>query len=557
MISNVTARPHRPETIRERLVEQITAPVRWAESIRYLLARGLHSADFEEVAPEGISVVKSMVVRTEREAGPLDPKVLALEAEQAAEREREARAGASSGSAVQERCSCAAARGFRAGSLGSREFCERFGLKFAYLAGAMYQGISSVDLVVALSEIGVMGFYGAGGIPMPKVEAAIREIQARVAPGAPYGVNFIAHSNFPSLEDDLTDILLRHKVRTIEASAFMEVTPALVRYRAKGLSENGTTGRIEVGNRIIAKVSRADVAAQFAAPAPERIVNRLLAAKAISPEEAGWLRQVPVADALCVESDSGGHTDQGMPFVLLPAILRVRDASAAAYPRYGRVHVGAAGGIGAPEAAAAAFVMGADFILTGSVNQCTVEGGTSDAVKSMLQEMQTYDTDYAPSGEMFEMGSKIQVLKRGVFFPSRANKLLALYRQFGSLEELDGKDRLQIQERYFKRSFEAVFDEVRAGYPAGEVERAERDPHHRMALIFKRYFKDTSRWALAGDLEHKLDFQVHCGPALGAFNQWVSGTPLEDWRNRRAPVVAEHLMSETASLLNLRFSQMR
>ena len=40
------------------------------------------------------------------------------------------------------------------------------------------------------------------------------------------------------------------------------------------------------------------------------------------------------------------------------------------------IRVGAAGGIGTPEAAAAAFVLGADFILTGSINQCTVEAGT-------------------------------------------------------------------------------------------------------------------------------------------------------------------------------------
>ncbi len=68
--------------------------------------------------------------------------------------------------------------------------------------------------------------------------------------------------------------------------------------------------------------------------------------------------------------------------------------------------MGAAGGIGTPEAAAAMFVMGADFILTGSINQCTVEAATSDAVKDLLQGMNVHDTDYAPSGELFELGSR-------------------------------------------------------------------------------------------------------------------------------------------------------
>lgn len=41
VISNVTAQPHAgPDEIRARLVEQVTASVRWEESMRYLLAQG-------------------------------------------------------------------------------------------------------------------------------------------------------------------------------------------------------------------------------------------------------------------------------------------------------------------------------------------------------------------------------------------------------------------------------------------------------------------------------------------------------------------------------------
>jgi trans-AT polyketide synthase, acyltransferase and oxidoreductase domains len=39
--------------------------------------------------------------------------------------------------------------------------------------------------------------------------------------------------------------------------------------------------------------------------------------------------------------------------------------------------IGLAGGMGTPFAVAAAFVMGADYVLTGSVNQACVEAGTS------------------------------------------------------------------------------------------------------------------------------------------------------------------------------------
>ncbi len=60
----------------------------------------------------------------------------------------------------------------------------------------------------------------------------------------------------------------------------------------------------------------------------------------------------------------------------------------------------------------AAFMLGAEFILTGSINQCTVEAGTSDKVKDLLQQMNVQDTEYAPAGDSFQMGSKVQVLKR-------------------------------------------------------------------------------------------------------------------------------------------------
>jgi [acyl-carrier-protein] S-malonyltransferase len=50
VISNVTAQPHEtPETIRARMVEQVTSSVRWEESMRYLLAQGF--TRFIELGP--------------------------------------------------------------------------------------------------------------------------------------------------------------------------------------------------------------------------------------------------------------------------------------------------------------------------------------------------------------------------------------------------------------------------------------------------------------------------------------------------------------------------
>jgi trans-AT polyketide synthase/acyltransferase/oxidoreductase domain-containing protein len=418
----------------------------------------------------------------------------------------------------------------------------------------MYKGIASADLVIRMAGAGMLSFLGAGGLSLEMVESEIQRIRAAVPKDAPFGVNFISHLQRPHLEEALTDCLLRNAVKIIEASAFMEVTPALVRYRAKGLSQTGRG--VQVANRIIAKVSRPDVAAQFFAPASERLLEKMLLAGQITTDETELLRQVPMADAVTAESDSGGHTDQGMPFTLIPSILKVRDAAERRFPNFGPLFVGAGGGIGTPEAAAASFVLGADYLVTGSINQCSIEAGTSDAVKDMLADMNVYDTAYAPSGAMFELGSKVQVLKKGLFFPSRAEKLVNLYHQHESLEAIDTKLAQQIQGRYFKRSFADILVELLGCASDEEKERIQRMGKYRMAQTFRCYFNDATRWALSGNMDHKVDFQIHCGPAQGAFNQWVAGSDLQPWRQRHVDVMAQRLLDETASLLSRRVTSM-
>ena len=302
-------------------------------------------------------------------------------------------------------------------------------------------------------------------------------------------------------------------------------------------------------------MSRPEVAQAFLSPAPERTVAQLLSAGRINGEQARLSRHVPMCDALCVEADSGGHTDQGVAATLIPAFVRLRDQYMARFRYPHTIAVGAAGGIGTPEAAAAAFILGADFVLTGSINQCTPEAGNSEPVKDLLEQMDVRDTAYAPAGDMFELGARIQVLKKGLLFPARANKLYALYRQCNALEALDDRTRDEIQDKYFRRSFDEVYQETCVYYAAHDpqqVARAERDPKHKMALVFRWYFVHSMRLALKGSMDQRVDYQVHCGPALGAFNRWVEGTDLQSWRSRHVDVIAERLMHATAALLSER-----
>jgi trans-AT polyketide synthase, acyltransferase and oxidoreductase domains len=439
-------------------------------------------------------------------------------------------------------------------NLGSAAFRGEYGVRDAYVSGAMVKGIASAALVVRMGQTGRLAFYGSGGMRLNEIEGAVRSIQEALGGGEPYGVNLLANPSRPSAELEQVDLLLRLGVRNIEASAFMQVTPALVKFRAKGLTADGH-GRLIAPNRVIAKVSRPEVAAFFLAPPPGPIVDRLKEEGQISGKEAALSARIPLASDLCVEADSAGHTDMGVMAVLLPTMVRLRDEACERHRYPAPVRVGAGGGIGSPESAASAFLLGADFILTGSINQCTVEAGTSDAVKDMLQDMGVQDTAYAPAGDLFEMGSKIQVMRRGVLFPSRANKLHDLWRNHDSLDRIEAATRKEIQDKYLGRSFEDVYRETKDYYaqeaPA-EIERAERNPKTMMALTFRAYFIHTMRFALQGTREQRVNYQIHVGPALGAFNQFVNGSELEDWRNRHVDAVGDRLMDACADYMSRR-----
>ena len=63
-----------------------------------------------------------------------------------------------------------------------------------------------------------------------------------------------------------------------------------------------------------------------------------------------------------------------------------------------------------------------------------------------------------------------------------------------------------------------------------------------MALVFRWYLGLSSRWANAGEPTRQLDYQVWCGPAMGAFNEWAKGSALEKPEGRTVVGVALNLL---------------
>lgn len=432
--------------------------------------------------------------------------------------------------------------------LGDRSFGELHGTRYPYVVGAMANGIATTTMVRAAAEAGFIGFFGAAGLSVERVAAAVDELTTALGDRLPWGANLIHSPAEPQVEAGVVDLYLRRGVRRVSASAYMALTPPLVRYAATGLTRD-VSGWIHRRNHVFAKISRPEVARRFMSPAPAEMLDGLVASGQLTAEEGRLARLVPVAEDYTVESDSGGHTDNQPLGSLFPTILGTRDQLCDRY-RYARpIRIGAAGGLGTPVSVASAFALGAAYVLTGSVNQAAVESGLSEVGKTMLAAAELADVTMAPAADMFELGVQVQVLRRGTMFAVRGHRLYDIYKRYDSLAAIPQGVREKLEREVLGRPVTEVWADCESFFAArdpAQLERASRDPKHQMALVFRWYLGKSSRWAIAGEGARRMDYQIWCGPAMGAFNDWVAGSFLEEPKARTVAEIGLNLLEGAA-----------
>ncbi len=432
--------------------------------------------------------------------------------------------------------------------LGDRSFCEVHRTRFPYVTGAMANGIATTRLVIAAGRAGFLGFFGAAGLGPERVEAALHELREALGDSLPWGSNLIHSPNEPDLEERIVELYLEHDVRRVSASAYMALTPAVVRYSATGLTRDAS-GWIRRRHHVFAKISRPETARRFLEPAPADILTALVERGHLTAEEAALAAQVPVAEDIIVESDSGGHTDNQALGALFPTILGVRDDAARAHGYARPIRVGAAGGLGTPTAVASAFALGAAFVLTGSVNQGAVESGLSETGRRLLANADLADVVMAPAADMFELGVKVQVLRRGTMFGVRALRLYELYSAYDGFAAMPAEELARLERDILRRPWGEVWSECERFFgerDPRELARASREPRHQMALVFRWYLGLSSRWAIAGEPSRAMDYQIWCGPAMGSFNRWARGSFLEAPEARTAVQIGLNLLEGAA-----------
>ena len=176
--------------------------------------------------------------------------------------------------------------------------------------------------------------------------------------------------------------------------------------------------------------------------------------------------------------------------------------------------------------------MGAAFVVTGSINQMSKQSGSSDIVRDQLSKATYSDITMAPAADMFDQGVQLQVLKKGTMFSARAKKLYHFFVKYDSLDAIPEADRRALEQQVFRKPMATIWAETEQYYrdvlkDEAKIAQAHSDPKLKMSLVFRWYLGLSSTWANTGVADRAMDYQVWCGPAIGAFNDFIRGSYLD------------------------------
>ena len=131
-----------------------------------------------------------------------------------------------------------------------------------------------------------------------------------------------------------------------------------------------------------------------------------------------------------------------------------------------------------------------------------------------------------------------------------------MYRNYDAWEAIPADERERTEKQILRNTFDEVWAQTVSyfnGRDPEQIRRAEENPKRKMALVSRWYLGLSSSWANRGEKGRELDYQIWCGPAMGAFNQWVRGSRLESWEHRRVADVGFQLLRGAAYLSRLQY----
>lgn len=260
------------------------------------------------------------------------------------------------------------------------ELCNRLGIEFPIFAFSHCR-----DVVAAVSRAGGLGVLGAVAFSPEQLETELRWIDDHVD-GKPYGVDTVIPAAYVGKSEgdlpkvDLEKLIPEEHRRFIETLLEKHGVPPLPQgvdetESLLGWSASGGRAHVEVALRHPIRLI-----ANALGPPPEDIIQTaherglVVAALCGSVQQAIRQKQAGVDIIIASGYEAGGHTGEIGSMVLIPQVV---DAVAP-------TPVLAAGGIGSGRQMAAAMVLGAQGVWTGSIWLTSQE---SDCVPALIDKM--------------------------------------------------------------------------------------------------------------------------------------------------------------------------
>ena len=526
VISNCTSKPYVHEKISELLVQQICSPVLWFDSMKYIMGHCINAKNIIQVGPG--TVLSDMIVKIGYES----PDILTN-----AENKNNLANTTKAYKDIEVNKKI---------SLGNQDFERTLNLKFPYVCGSMYYGIASPEMIIRLAKAGMLGFIGTSICNIESIKRDINIIKNKLD-GEVFGLGVTYNQNVNE-ENSIYNLILSEDIKIIEISDYMSITKNLIKYRVKGMQKSNYSNVMQP-HHVMAKVSRIEMAELFLKPAPSDIIEALLEAGEITQNEAECAACVPVADFVSITSENDIHISSVPNFMLLSEIKKLSREIQKEYLFSKCSYIGIAGGIGNPDVIALSFLLGADYVVSGSINQCCKQANISDITKNILATVDIHDCEYVPDLKNMELGIKMNVVRKGLLFPARANKLFDLYKRYNAIDEIEADVIHSIETRIFKKNINTFSKESEKFFSESELKTFNTNPKSKLLHIIKCYYQVALHDAIEGNENNKINFLIKCNPTMGFFNRWAKGKSIENWIDRDVDKIGIMMLEEASTII--------
>jgi len=192
------------------------------------------------------------------------------------------------------------------------------------------------------------------------------------------------------------------------------------------------------------------------------------------------------------------------------------------------------GGISTPASALAAFMWAPLMWRKWKCESACVEAGTSACQEVAASGRVTRMWMGAPASDMLRWVSELQVLEAGTTIRAQEPRKINLVLQKRMNPLMKSQQRNASLEKKYQKTMEK-FASCIEFFKQRDPEQIRTAPKTiragRWPWFFRWYLGLSPTWPNAGTPDRVLDvFKFWCGPALGAFNDWVKGTYLEHYR---------------------------